>query len=120
MPRRNRPLPASVQASWIRKKLPSPNGWRKLPRSRPPSLRSLGYAGAYTILRECVHATRPPRKPPLSAEIDGIEQSVACRQLAQQTVDPTIADSILDRLIHSANRFELDGESIRRKQRGRS
>ena len=27
-------------------------------------LRFLGYAGAYTILREYVHATRPPHKPP--------------------------------------------------------
>jgi DNA replication protein DnaC len=38
----------------------------------------------------------------------------------KQIGDPTIADSILDRLVHSAYRFELDGESIRKKQAGRS
>ena len=38
----------------------------------------------------------------------------------KQIGDPTIADSILDRLVHSAYRFELDGESIRKKQGGRS
>jgi len=38
----------------------------------------------------------------------------------QQIGDPTIADSILDRLVHSAYRFELDGESMRKPQGGRS
>ena len=38
----------------------------------------------------------------------------------KQIGDPTIADSILDRLVHTAYRFELDGESIRKKQGGRS
>jgi DNA replication protein DnaC len=37
----------------------------------------------------------------------------------KQIGDPTIADSILDRLVHSAYRFELDGESMRKKQGGR-
>jgi len=32
--------------------------------------------------------------------------------------DPTLADSIMDRLVHNAYRIELDGESIR-KVRGR-
>jgi DNA replication protein DnaC len=36
----------------------------------------------------------------------------------QQIGDPTLADSILDRLVHNAYRIELDGESIRKK-RGR-
>ena len=36
----------------------------------------------------------------------------------EQIGDPTIADSILDRLIHNAYRVELNGESIR-KVRGR-
>ena len=31
--------------------------------------------------------------------------------------DPTIADSILDRLVHNAHRLELEGESMR-KNRG--
>src|SRR3954453_2411948 len=33
-----------------------------------------------------------------------------------QIGDPTIADSILDRLVHNAHRIELDGESMRRKR----
>jgi DNA replication protein DnaC len=36
----------------------------------------------------------------------------------EQIGDPTIADSIMDRLVHNAYRIELSGESIR-KQRGR-
>lgn len=37
-----------------------------------------------------------------------------------QIGDPTIADSILDRLVHSAHRIELQGESMRKKRRGKS
>jgi len=33
-----------------------------------------------------------------------------------QIGDPTIADSILDRLVHNAHRIELKGESLRRKR----
>lgn len=36
----------------------------------------------------------------------------------EQVGDPTIADSILDRLVHNAHRIELEGESMR-KNRGR-
>lgn len=32
----------------------------------------------------------------------------------QQIGDPTIADSILDRLLHNSYRLELDGESVRK------
>ena len=35
-----------------------------------------------------------------------------------QIGDPTLADSIMDRLVHNAYRIELNGESLR-KQRGR-
>lgn len=35
----------------------------------------------------------------------------------EQIGDPTIADSILDRLIHNAYRLELKGESMRKKKR---
>ena len=38
----------------------------------------------------------------------------------KQIGDPTVADSILDRLVHHAYRFELNGESLRKKQGGRS
>jgi DNA replication protein DnaC len=37
----------------------------------------------------------------------------------QQIGDPTLADNILDRLVHNAYRIELSGESIRKKK-GRS
>jgi len=37
----------------------------------------------------------------------------------KQIGDPTIADSILDRLVHHAYRFELSGESIRKQPGGR-
>ena len=33
-----------------------------------------------------------------------------------QVADPTIADSILDRLVHNAHRIELKGESMRKKR----
>jgi DNA replication protein DnaC len=34
-----------------------------------------------------------------------------------QIGDPTIADSILDRLVHNAYRIEMDGESIRKTKK---
>jgi DNA replication protein DnaC len=37
-----------------------------------------------------------------------------------QIGDPTVADSILDRLVHAAHRLELQGESMRKKRGGRS
>lgn len=36
----------------------------------------------------------------------------------KQIGDPTIADSILDRLVHNAYRFELSGDSMRKKKQG--
>ena len=35
-------------------------------------------------------------------------------QWHKQIGDPTIADSILDRLVHNAYRIELNGESLRK------
>jgi DNA replication protein DnaC len=35
-----------------------------------------------------------------------------------QIGDPTVADSILDRLVHNAHRIELKGESMRKKKAG--
>jgi DNA replication protein DnaC len=35
-----------------------------------------------------------------------------------QIGDPTVADSILDRLVHGAHRIELQGESLRKKKAG--
>jgi DNA replication protein DnaC len=37
-----------------------------------------------------------------------------------QIGDPTIADSILDRLVHNAHRIEMQGESLRKKRVGKS
>ena len=37
----------------------------------------------------------------------------------KQIGDPTVADSILDRLVHQAYRFELSGESLRKTKGGR-
>jgi DNA replication protein DnaC len=36
-----------------------------------------------------------------------------------QIGDPTVADSILDRLVHTAHRIDLQGESIRKLKGGR-
>ena len=40
-------------------------------------------------------------------------------QWHQQIGDPTLADSILDRLVHNAHRIEMQGESLRKKQGGK-
>jgi DNA replication protein DnaC len=37
-----------------------------------------------------------------------------------QIGDPTVADSILDRLVHNAHRLELQGESLRKKRTGKA
>ena len=37
-----------------------------------------------------------------------------------QIGDPTIADSILDRLVHNAHRIELKGESMRKKRNAKT
>jgi len=37
----------------------------------------------------------------------------------EQIGDPSIADSILDRLVHNAHRIELSGDSIRKKRGGK-
>ncbi len=34
----------------------------------------------------------------------------------EQIGDPTLADAILDRLIHTAHKIEFDGESMRKKK----
>ena len=37
----------------------------------------------------------------------------------EQIGDPTLADSILDRLVHNAHRIEMRGESMRKKRGGK-
>ncbi len=39
-------------------------------------------------------------------------------QWHEQIGDPTLADSILDRLVHNAHRIEMRGESMRKKRGG--
>ena len=38
----------------------------------------------------------------------------------EQIGDPTLADGILDRLVHNAHRIELRGESMRKNRNGKS
>ena len=45
-----------------------------------------------------------------------ITSQVPIEQWYEIIGDPTIADAILDRLIHNAYRIELTGESLRKKQ----
>lgn len=37
----------------------------------------------------------------------------------EQIGDPTLADSVLDRLVHNAHRIEMQGESMRKKRAGK-
>ena len=37
----------------------------------------------------------------------------------EQIGDPTLADSILDRLVHNAHRIEMRGDSMRKKRGGK-
>ena len=36
----------------------------------------------------------------------------------EQVGDPTVADGILDRLVHNAHRIEMKGDSMRKKRGG--
>lgn len=55
----------------------------------------------------------------------GKSSAIFCSQLPVQNwhesiKDPTAADAILDRIIHNAHRFELQGESLRKTKKGES
>jgi predicted DNA-binding protein YlxM (UPF0122 family) len=45
-----------------------------------------------------------------------LTSQVPVAQWHEQIGDPTIADGILDRLVHNAHRIELRGESMRKKR----
>ena len=49
-----------------------------------------------------------------------LTSQVPVAQWHAQIGDPTLADSILDRLVHNAHRIELGGESMRKVQAGAS
>lgn len=47
----------------------------------------------------------------------GFRQAVRERRCWHEMIgEPTIADAILDRIIHNAHRIALEGESMRRKK----
>ncbi len=48
--------------------------------------------------------------------LDAADQSVTVAKWHAQIGDPTVADSILDRLAHAAHKIELQGESMRKKK----
>ncbi len=47
---------------------------------------------------------------------DGFASQMPVAHWHEQIGDPTIADSILDRLVHNAYRIELNGESMRKQR----
>ncbi|MGH9406163.1 MAG: ATP-binding protein, partial [Terriglobia bacterium] len=54
---------------------------------------------------------------PLRSTILTSQVPVARRH--EQIGDPTLADSILDRLVHNAHRIEMHGESMRKERGGK-
>ena len=54
----------------------------------------------------------PTRSPLLTSQLPVVNWHA-------QIGDPTVADSILDRLVHSAHRIDLQGDSIRKLKGGR-
>jgi DNA replication protein DnaC len=64
-------------------------------------------------------------REPLEVIDDRYERrsTVVCSQLPlgewhRAITDPTLADAILDRLVHGAHKFTLSGESMRKKKGG--
>ena len=51
-------------------------------------------------------------------QVHAVDQPVAGCEVACADRRPTMADSILDRLVHAAHRIELQGESMRKKKGG--
>ncbi len=58
--------------------------------------------------------------PPLGGKVDASNQKESERQQNIILTDPTLADAILDRLVHNAQRIELKGESQRKLRADRS
>jgi DNA replication protein DnaC len=56
--------------------------------------------------------TRPPTRP------SDLTSQLPVSRWHEQIGDPTLADGILDRLVHNAHRIEMKGDSMR-KSRGK-
>ena len=56
-------------------------------------------------------------KVAVRVDVEGHVRDEAARRLAALVPDPTLADAILDRLVHNAYQLNLKGESMR-KARG--
>ena len=90
------------------------------------------YQSVKSILKnslDTVHSAEPPPSPPppLRDDIRGAEykmrSTIFTSQLPvsrwhEQIGDPTLADGILDRLVHNAHRLEMRDDSMR-KNRGK-
>ena len=71
-----------------------------------------------------MHASPPILEHSLAAANNQRRSTILTSQMPiahwhEQVGDPSIADSIMDRLVHNSYRIELSGESIR-KERARS
>ena len=55
---------------------------------------------------------------PLSGAFHGLTSQLPVSRRHEQIGDPTLADGILDRLVHNAHRIEMRGDSMR-KNRGK-
>jgi DNA replication protein DnaC len=53
---------------------------------------------------------------PLSGSLDHSHIAVAHARWHEQIGDPTVADVILDRLVHNAHRIKMRGDSMRRNR----
>jgi len=88
--------------------------------------KNLASANASLALSEAVYQRRKELRDSPSAVISaGAEahhrgqQNIGVCGVKSKIGDPTVADSILDRLVHAAHRIELQGESMRKKRSGR-
>jgi hypothetical protein len=65
------------------------------------------------------HGLRPHQIRQLKLSNDP-QFAVKVRDIVGLHVNPTIADAVLDRLVHGANRIELKGESMRKLKAARA
>jgi len=90
------------------------------PAERPLGLVRLGPRGARGLQRRLGPADGRRALLEILEDRHGRAATIVTSQLPvdlwHQTIgDPTLADAILDRLIHNTHRLELDGESMRKR-----